>query len=102
MNARRMAISAIFAAAAVAQSTATIGGRVLSNEDGLSLSEAPIQVKHSQMGAVFSARSAGDGSYILSGLLAGSYEISASYPGLVPYRLPDVSFGAGETRRLDI
>src|SRR5262245_49675313 len=103
MNARRMAVSVMLTAAAVAQSTSTISGRVISVDDGLPLSGAPVQAKNSTTGAVFSARSAGNGTYTLSGLPKGSYEISASYPGLVPYKKPDVGVGdAGESRELDI
>jgi hypothetical protein len=99
---RAFAIVTVLAAAVVAQSPSTISGRVLFVDDGLALSDAPIQAKNTSSGAIFSARSEVDGTYILRGLPAGSYEISASYPGLVPFKKSDVAVGDAESRRLDI
>ena len=102
MKIRFFAFAAVLAAALIAQSTSTISGRVLFVDDGLALSDAPIQAKNTSTGAIFSARSEEDGTYVLRGLPAGPYEISASYPGLVPFKKPDVAVGDAESRRLDI
>jgi len=99
---RAFAIVTVLAAAVVAQSTSTLSGRVLFVDDGLALSDAPIQAKNTSTGAIFSARSEADGAYMLRGLPPGMYEISASYPGLVPFNKPDVAVGDAESRRLDI
>jgi hypothetical protein len=99
---RSFAIVPVLAAVVMGQSTSAISGRVLFVDDGLALSDAPIQAKNTSTGAIFSARSEEDGTYVLRGLPAGSYEISASYPGLVPFKKPDVAVGDAESRRLDI
>jgi len=93
---------AVLTAAAVAQSTSTISGRVILADDGLPLSDAPIQAKNTSTGATISARSQQDGKYVLGDLAAGSYEVSASYPGLVPFYRPDVTVGNAESVRLNI
>jgi len=92
----------ILAAAVVAQSTSAISGRVIFVDDRLPLSEAPIQAKNSSTGAIVSTRSEHDGTYVLRGLPAGSYEVSASYPGLVSFKKPDVSVRDAESVRLEI
>jgi Carboxypeptidase regulatory-like domain len=92
----------VLTAAAMAQSNSTISGKVISADDGLPLSDAPIQAKNISTGAILSARSAQDGKYVLGGLAAGSYEISASYPGLVPFSKPDVAVRDAESVRIDI
>jgi len=99
---RAVAIVAVVAAALMAQSTSTISGRVVFVDDGLPLSDAPIQAKNTSTGAIVAARSEADGTYVLRGLTAGSYEISASYPGLVPFEKPSVEVHEAESRRLDI
>ncbi len=93
---------AVFTAAALAQSTSTISGRVILADDGFPLADAPIQAKNTSSGATISARSQLDGKYVLAGLTAGSYEVSASYPGLAPFHRPDVAVGNAESVRLDI
>ena len=102
MKTRSFALMAVLTAAAVAQSTSTISGRVILADDGLPLSDAPIQAKNTSTGATISARSQQDGKYVLGDLAAGSYEVSASYPGLVPFYRPDVTVGNAESVRLNI
>lgn len=102
MTTRSLAIVAILAAAVAAQSTSTISGRVIFVDDGLPLSDAPIQAKNTSTGANLSTRSEQDGTYVLRGLPTGSYEISVSYPGLVPFKRTDVAVRDAESLRLDI
>jgi len=102
MKTRSFAIAAVLAAAAVAQSTSAISGKVISADDGLPLSDAPIQAKNTSTGAVSQVRSEPDGTYILRGLPAGTYQVSASYPGLLPFNRSDVAVRAAESVRLDI
>ena len=89
-----------FAIAAVL--TAAISGRVILADDGLALPDAPIQAKNTSTGAIVSARSEQDGTYVLRGLPAGSYEVSALYPGLVPFKRPDVTVRDAESVQLNI
>jgi carboxypeptidase family protein len=102
MRTRFFAVVIMLATAMVGQSTSAISGRVIFVDDGLPLSDAPIQAKNTSTGAIFSARSEKDGTYVLRSLPAGSYDISASYPGLVPFKKPEVAVGDAESRRLDI
>jgi len=75
---------------------------VISADDGLPLPDAPIQAKNTSTGAILSARSEQDGTYVVHGLPAGLYEISASYPGLVPFKRPDVAVRDAESVKLEI
>jgi len=102
MKTRFLALMAVLTAAAAAQSTSTIRGRVILADDGLPLSDASIQAKNMSTGATISAQSEQDGKYVLGGLATGSYEVSASYPGLVPFHRPEVMVGNAESVRLDI
>jgi hypothetical protein len=102
MKTRFFAIAAVLAAAVAAQSTAAISGRVILADDGLALPDAPIQAKNTSTGAIVSARSEQDGTYVLRGLPAGSYEVSALYPGLVPFKRPDVTVRDAESVQLNI
>jgi hypothetical protein len=102
MKAQCFALVTVLTAAVVAQSTSAINGRVVTDADELPLSDAPVQAKNMSTGAILSARSGQDGTYVLGGLLAGSYEVSASYPGLLPFNRPDVAVRAAESVRLDI
>src|SRR5947207_2373985 len=102
MKTRSFALVIVLTAAAMAQSTSTISGRVILADDGFPLSDAPIQAKNMSTGVTISVRSAQDGKYVLGGLAAGSYEVSASYPGLVPFHRPDVAVGNAESVRIDI
>ena len=102
MKIRFFTVVAMLAARVIAQSTSGISGRGVSVDDGLALSDAPIQVKNAATGAILSTRSQQDGTYVLRGLPAGSYEISASYPGLVPFKRLDVTVRDAESLRLDI
>lgn len=102
MKTRSLAIATVLAASVVAQSTSAISGKVISADDGLPLSDAPIQAKNTSTGAISQVRSKQDGTYILRGLPAGTYQVSASYPGLLPFNRPDVALRAAESVRLDI
>ncbi len=102
MKIRSFAIVAFLATALVAQSTSEISGTVISAYDGLPLPDAPIEVKNMSTGAISPARTEHDGVYTVHGLAAGSYEVSASYPGLVSFNKRDVKVGAAESVFLDI
>jgi hypothetical protein len=102
MKTRFFAVVSVLATAVAAQSTSAISGRVIFVDDGLPLTDAPIQARNTSTGAIFAARSEPDGTYVLRGLPAGSYEVSASYPGLVPFQKPEVAVRDAESMRLDI
>src|SRR5262249_40068442 len=68
----------------------------------LPLVDAPIQAKNTSTGAIFSTRSGQDGAYFLRSLPPGTYEFSATYPGLVPFQKRDLAIRNGESVRLDV
>lgn len=78
----------------------TISGSVL-KPSGESLPNAPIQARNAQ-GGTFKATSAGDGTYTLSNLPPGAYDVSVNLGGLRGFSQKGVSVSAGATVRLDI
>jgi hypothetical protein len=86
----------------MAQNTSAISGKISFVDDGLPLPDAPIQVKNMATGATVSTRSGEDGTYSLRGLLAGTYEVAVSYPGLVPFTKPDVAVGDTESVQFNV
>src|SRR5262249_41131595 len=94
-------LATTLAATAAAQTISNISGKVISADDGLPLADAPIQAKNTSSGAVYNARSGQDGAYTMR-VPVGTYEVSASYPGLVPYKIPDIDVEPGEPALLEI
>jgi carboxypeptidase family protein len=91
----------LLTAAAFAQNNATISGTVLSlaNEP---VANAPIQAVNTATKAVFKATGSDKGSYTLSQLPAGTYDLSANVPAYNPFTQEKVAVAAGQTLRLDI
>jgi hypothetical protein len=89
------------AVCAFAQNTATITGRV-TDMDGVALGKAAIQATNTATKAVYKATSLDTGAYTLAQLPAGSYDLLAIVPGLLPYRQQNVVVQAGQSLRLEI
>ena len=87
--------------AALGQSAGMITGTVL-DLGGDKVANAPIQVRNTVTKAVYKATSSGDGSYTLSELPAGAYELAVSLPGFNPYTQPSIVVASGQAVRLDI
>ena len=60
--------------------TGGIAGRVL-DRDGHPIASAPVQAKNAQSGSVYHAKTSADGSFTLSQLPAGGYEVFIAISG---------------------
>lgn len=97
-------MTACCAVAGLAQNTGSIGGRVLTAAGGGEpVPNAPVEAKNESTGASYSAKSAANGSYSLSGLAPGNYEITVNYPPIfLPFSRKDVAVQTAQTARLDV
>jgi len=87
-----------------AQTTGGIAGTVRAAAgDAPVIPNAPVNAKNQATGASFSARTAANGSYTLSGLAPASYEVNVEFPPLfIPFSRKDVQVQAGQMVRLDV
>ena len=77
----------------------TIGGTV-TDPDGKPIADAQVLVGN-ESGAKFQAKSSAAGSYSISQLPAGKYEVTIVSAGLVPAQEKNVAVQAGQTARVD-
>ena len=89
------------AAAAFAQTTATITGTVV-DLAGDVVANAPIQATDIATKTLYKATSSEKGAYTIAQLPAGAYELSVAAPGFNPYSRPNLGVAAGQTLRFDI
>jgi carboxypeptidase family protein len=89
-----------FALTASAQSARGIISGTVTDADGKAVSGAQVQVKN-EAGAQFQGKASASGSYSLTDLPAGTYEIAIASPGLQPFRKEKVTVQAGEAVRVD-
>jgi hypothetical protein len=92
------------ASAAIYADTGSIAGKVRTAAgNGAPIPTAPVQARNLNTKEIYKATSASDGSYSLSGLPEGNYEISIEnlFPFL-PFHQGGVHVGAGEAARLEI
>ena len=87
----------LLASAAFAQS-GSITGKV-TNDDGSVVAKARIEARNT--GAAFAAETDASGSYKLTGLPPGSYELSASGPALTPFQ-QKITVAADQVLHMDI
>jgi hypothetical protein len=84
----------------------SISGKILTAVGGAvaAVPNAPVQAKNLDTQATYKATSASDGSYNLSGLPAGKYEIAVEYVsvGFLPFHQSGVQVVGGKTARADI
>ena len=94
----------ILSAALFAQGAGGTLTGVVTGPTGAPVSDAPIQAKNRQNGAVVRAATAADGRYRLAPIPPGSYDISIIMPccAYEPFVQPDVAIAAGQTRQLDV
>src|SRR5712692_12103511 len=97
----RFALSLIFASVVLAQNSATIAGTV-SDADGVALPKAAIQAKNAATGAVYKTDSSPTGAYTLERLPAGTYELLARVPGMLPFEQKNIAVSAAQTVRLNV
>jgi carboxypeptidase family protein len=94
----------VSAAAAICAGQGAISGKILTAAGkGAPVPSAPVGAKNPDTKMEFKATSTADGSYELSGLSAGTYEISVeNVPLFLPFHQRDVRVEAGKTTKLDI
>ena len=76
-----------------------ISGSVI-DADGTVVANAKVQAKN-EAGAQFQAGVSASGSYTLTQLPAGTYEVTVTAPGLQPFRQQNVAVQAGQIARVD-
>jgi hypothetical protein len=91
----------LLASAVYGQNAGSISGRI-SDYDNNAQSKAEIQARNTATGATFTAKSNATGDFTLERLPAGTYQLTASAPGFLPYERKNVAVQSGETLRLDI
>src|ERR1700733_2494459 len=90
--------------AAIAQTTApasSISGTLL-DSIGDPVDSAPVQAKNADSGAVFKTTTATNGKYTLADLPAGTYDISATAPGLTAAEKKGIAVQASQIASLDL
>ena len=80
-------------------SQGTISGSV-TDADSAAVSNAKVQAKN-ENGAQFQAPVSASGSYTLTQLPAGTYQVTVTSPGLQPFQKKNVSVKPGQTARVD-
>jgi len=77
----------------------TISGNV-TDADGKAVAGAQVTAKN-QAGAEFQGNASASGSYSLTGLPPGTYQLSIHSPGLMPFAKPNVAVQDGQAARVD-
>jgi hypothetical protein len=91
-----------FASVALAQSDrGTITGEI-SDPAGAVVSNAPIEARNVDTGAVYPAASSSTGNYTFAELPVGNYEISVTVPGFKKYVRQGLTVQVAQTLRIDI
>src|ERR1700704_1407134 len=103
MKANKLLGLALWSAVAASAQTGTITGNIVTVSGGNPVPQAPIHAKNTASGASFSTESAANGSYAMTSLPPGAYELSAEFPPLfVPFRQQNIQVHAGHTVNADI
>ena len=94
----------LLAAIAICADQGSIRGRILTAAGkGAAVPNAPVGAKNVETKEEFKATSTADGGYELSGLPAGTYEISVeNVPLFLPFHQREARVEAGQTTKLDI
>jgi hypothetical protein len=104
MKATLLVAAVLLASVAFAQSTGTIAGIILTVAGaGAAVPKAQVHANNVATGVSYSAQSAANGNYTVTGLAPGTYELSVTNPPLfVPFSRKDIQVQAGQTVRIDI
>src|SRR6185436_248533 len=87
---------ALFTTALVSQNRASVWGTV-TDPAGATVAQAPLELKLTATGQVYTAVSAANGQYEFASLPAGAFELTASVPGFKKY---SVQFNLSNGQRL--
>ena len=92
----------LVASAAVAQQgTTELRGRVVDAQGGV-LPGVTVTVRNQETGMFRETVSAGDGSFIASGLVPGTYQVSAELQGFKKFERKDLRLEVGKTASIDV
>ncbi|MCC7032268.1 MAG: TonB-dependent receptor [Acidobacteria bacterium] len=86
---------------AAQQGTADLRGRVV-DQQGAALPAVPVVVTNQDSGLFRETVSGADGSFLLSGMTPGVYEVTAELPGFKKYQSRDVQLGVGRSTPIEI
>jgi len=97
-----VALAGLFAAPVLAQQgTAEVRGRVL-DQQGAVLPGVVVVVRNQDTGNYREAVSNADGSFFVSGIRPGTYEVTAELAGFKKYTQRDIPVSVGETQSVDV
>ena len=92
----------LFTSSALAQQGASqIRGRVTA-ADGSSLPGVTVTIKHQESGVVRTTTSDKEGTYVMSAVTPGTYELSAELSGFRNFRRRNVRLEVGKTSTVDV
>jgi TonB dependent receptor/Carboxypeptidase regulatory-like domain len=94
-------ILSVAAASEAQQGTADLNGRVVDQQQG-ALPGVPIVVRHQDSGLFRETTSGPDGSFLLSAMTPGIYQIEASLTGFKKYQRRDVRLEVGRETSIEI
>jgi Carboxypeptidase regulatory-like domain len=98
---RMVALLALCATGAYAQSAGTITGTVV-DSDGEAVANAQVQATNRSTKTVYKIAGSAQGHYTLGTLPEGAYDLSITAPGFNVYNRQNASVGATEPLRLDV
>ena len=96
-----LALLAVAAPALAQQGTAEIRGRVVDAQESI-LPGVTVTVRNQETGMFRQVVSNADGSYFMSGVTPGTYELGAELAGFKKYARRDVRLEIGKTSSVDI
>jgi hypothetical protein len=102
---KSICLTVILCWAASAQTATTPTGSItgtLFDSIGDPIENNAVQAKNMESGAVFKATTASDGKYTLADLPPGTYDVSASAPGLRAFEKKGIAVQASQTASLDL
>ena len=91
----------VASSASAQQGTSEVRGRIL-DPQGAVLPGVTVLVRNQDTGMFREAVSNPDGTYFVSGIVPGMYEITAELQGFKKYARPDVRLEVGKTTTLDV
>jgi Carboxypeptidase regulatory-like domain/TonB dependent receptor len=95
-------LSCVLAATMLAQGDrGTITGTI-SDPQGAVVASAPIEARHVETAAVFTAATSATGNYNLSQLPVGTYSLTVTVPGFKKYVRSNILIEAAQTARVDV
>ena len=103
---RRITVAAVFVLCAMAivsaqQGTADLRGRVIDSQQG-AMPGVTVVVRHQESGTFRETTSGADGSFFLSAMNPGVYQVEATLEGFRPYRRSDVRLEVGRAVTIDV